>query len=78
MKLLRINQVVNLTRISKTTIYQYMSEGHFPQCIKVGTKATRWLEDDVVAWVEDKRKERLELHISNLNKSRYLISSIFK
>ncbi|HCM0781379.1 TPA: AlpA family phage regulatory protein [Vibrio parahaemolyticus] len=78
MKLLRINQVVNLTRISKTTIYQHMSEGHFPQCIKFGAKATRWLEDDVVAWVEAQRKERLELHISNLNKSRYLINSVFK
>ena len=55
-----------------------MSEGHFPQCIKVGAKATRWLEDDVVAWIEDKRKERLELHISNLKTSRYLVNTIFK
>lgn len=55
-----------------------MSEGHFPQCIKFGAKATRWLEDDVVAWVEAQRKERLELNISDLKTSYYLINTIFK
>jgi len=77
MKLLRIAQVAELTGLSKTTIYHYMSTGHFPQCIKVGLRASRWLESDVAAWVEAKRRERLELNIYNLETSYQVINEIF-
>ncbi|PMM58964.1 helix-turn-helix transcriptional regulator [Vibrio lentus] len=77
MKLLRIDQVAELTGLSKKTSYHYMSTGQFSQCIKVGLRVSRWLGSDVAARVEAKRREKLELNIYNLETSYQVINEIF-
>jgi prophage regulatory protein len=49
-KLIRMVQVVEQTGLSKTTIYELISEGEFPRQIKVG-RISLWDESDVQSWI---------------------------
>ena len=37
--------------ISRTTIYRLMRAGAFPEPIRIGPRAVRWREDDLVKWL---------------------------
>jgi prophage regulatory protein len=51
MKLLRTKQVVQLTGLSRMTIYRLEKSGAFPSRRQLGSNSVAWLEDDVAAWV---------------------------
>lgn len=51
MKLLRTKQVVQLTGLSRMTIYRLEKSGTFPARRQLGLNSVAWLEDDVAAWV---------------------------
>ena len=51
---LRINDVIKLTSISRSSIYRMMSEGDFPVQISVGTRQVRWSRQEVLDWCEEK------------------------
>ena len=48
-KLIKLPQVRELTRLSKTKIYAMMSSGDFPKQKKVG-RGSFWVESDVLEW----------------------------
>jgi prophage regulatory protein len=50
---LRITEVVGLTGKSDSSIYLAMSQGRFPQAIKLGTRCTRWSLREVEAWMAE-------------------------
>jgi prophage regulatory protein len=49
-RLLRLEDVKKLIGFSRSTIYNLISEGRFPDRIHVGPRAVRWREADIVAW----------------------------
>jgi prophage regulatory protein len=49
--LLRLNRVREITGLGTTYIYALMGEGHFPQPIRVGRRAVRWLQEEVHDWI---------------------------
>src|SRR4051794_28088822 len=51
MKLLRLQQVIEMTGLSRSTIYRYEGSAVFPKRRKTGPNTVRWLEDDVVRWM---------------------------
>lgn len=51
MRLLRTKQVVQLTGLSRMTIYRLEKSGTFPARRQLGQNSVAWLEDDVAAWV---------------------------
>ncbi|NVK57830.1 MAG: AlpA family transcriptional regulator [Alteromonadaceae bacterium] len=53
-KLLRIKDVVNLTGLSKSYIYQLTEQNKFPKQIRLidGGTSVAWLEREVQAWIE--------------------------
>ena len=58
-QLMRIKEVCDMLAISRATIYRWVDEGKFPQPIILGSEdkkrsASRWLLEDVVAWLKDK------------------------
>lgn len=53
-KLLRINEVVEQTRLSKSTIYQAMAKGKFPLPIKISVLNVAWLASDIDAYIADR------------------------
>ena len=47
MKVLRIASVVARTGLARPTIYKLMASGKFPRKIKLTTRASGWLADEV-------------------------------
>lgn len=53
-KILKLPKVIEITGLSKSTIYFLISQGEFPSQIKLSKRASGWLESDVNNWIESK------------------------
>ena len=53
---MRLPEVREMTGLSTSTIYRWMSEGTFPKQIQLGSRSVVWLESDVTQWMEDQIK----------------------
>lgn len=51
-KILRLLGVLDAIGVSKTTIYQWVSEGKFPAPVRLGARSVGWRQADVDAWLE--------------------------
>lgn len=49
-RLMNINEVVSRVGICKTTIYQMMSDGIFPLCVKPTPTMSRWRSKEIDNW----------------------------
>lgn len=54
-RILRLPQVRETTGLSRTTIYSQIKKGLFPAPVKLGERASGWLEGDICAWIESRR-----------------------
>ena len=48
--LIRISEVCLLVGVCRSTVYRWVSEGSFPQPVRIGERAVRWRIDDIKAW----------------------------
>ena len=66
-RLIRIRDVINLTSISKSYIYQLCSNNQFPQSIQLipGGTSVAWVESEVLSWIDERIQERNEEVKSN-------------
>ncbi|ENR6546211.1 AlpA family transcriptional regulator [Vibrio cholerae] len=53
-RLITLREVIELTSISRSSIYKYISENKFPQRISVGERSVRWVESEVQEWINSK------------------------
>ena len=49
--LLRRQEVEARCGIARSTIYRLMSEDRFPQPLRIGARAVRWSESEIVGWL---------------------------
>ena len=56
--LLVLRDVVALTRLSKPTIYKFISTGRFPRQIHLAPQRVVWLRSEVLAWIADQAAKR--------------------
>ena len=54
MRLLRIKEVMQVTGLSRMTIYRMERVGNFPRRRQLGAHSVAWLEGDVNIWVESR------------------------
>jgi prophage regulatory protein len=52
MKMLRLAEVIEMTGLSRSTIYRYEGQSEFPKRRRAGPNSVRWLEEDIVKWME--------------------------
>ena len=55
-KLLRITDVLEITSMSRSTLWRPVKTGQFPAPLKVGGpngRAVRWLRKDIEEWIAD-------------------------
>ncbi|MEM9130158.1 MAG: AlpA family phage regulatory protein [Pseudomonadota bacterium] len=66
-KILRRDAVEQLTGFFRSTVYSNMKEGSFPQSVRLGKRAIRWLESELHAWLTSRKRGPLLInqHISN-------------
>lgn len=51
-KIIRLPEVIDMTGLSRSTIYLRMSKGSFPLSISLGERAVGWLKIDVEKWLD--------------------------
>ena len=49
-KIYRLPEVMNMTGLSRSSIYLRVSTDEFPKPIKIGRRAIGWSEESIVAW----------------------------
>jgi prophage regulatory protein len=50
--LLRRPEVEARTGLSRSSIYEWMKRGEFPQPVRLGARIVAWRESDVAEWLE--------------------------
>jgi prophage regulatory protein len=58
--LIKLKDVQDRTGLSKTTIYAHAALGNFPKPVSFGQGLSRWVEDEIDAWVNDRIRARDE------------------
>jgi prophage regulatory protein len=59
MKFLRIGQVMQLTGLSRMTIYRLELAGEFPKRRQLSKNSVAWLDTDIAQWAESRPVSRL-------------------
>lgn len=57
-ELLRIEEVEELTRLKKSTIYKLMKEVSFPLPLKIGGRGVAWRREELMRWIEKLSAQR--------------------
>ncbi|BAK75431.1 phage transcriptional regulator, AlpA [Pseudogulbenkiania sp. NH8B] len=52
LRIIRLKEVMELTGLSKTTIYEQMRTGNFPAGRKIGTRAVGWPSTEIEQWLQ--------------------------
>jgi prophage regulatory protein len=50
-RILRLDQVQQVTGLGRSCIYQMQALNQFPQRIKIGVRAVGWIESEVQQWL---------------------------
>lgn len=53
-RILRLPEVIQATGYKRSSIYNFMAAGDFPQCRRIGPRAVGWDSIEVQAWVNSK------------------------
>lgn len=56
MQLIKLNQVMVKTTLSKSTIYRLVKTADFPKPKKLSLRAVAWLESEVDEWIEERSR----------------------
>ena len=60
-RIYRLHDVMNMTGLSRSSIYLRISTNEFPKPVKIGRRAVGWPEDSIIAWqakIMEARDER--------------------
>jgi prophage regulatory protein len=61
----RINELSDILSMGKSTIWNLMAEGKFPQSIKISHGVTVWKSEDILKWVDANQGEAPRSKITN-------------
>ena len=59
-RLLRLDEVLSYTGLSRSELYRKMQEGTFPGSVKVSKRAVRWRESEVERWIEERPRTDMQ------------------
>lgn len=57
-KLMRLKEVMEMTGLSRSYVYQLMAEEDFPQSVSLGARAVAWVESEVQNWILERIAQR--------------------
>jgi prophage regulatory protein len=66
LKIIGLEEVINITLFRKSSIYKLMDDGDFPKSFKVGCRKTGWLESDILVFVRALAQEKTQDEIKEL------------
>ncbi|WP_271465703.1 helix-turn-helix transcriptional regulator [Acidovorax sp. NCPPB 4044] len=50
-RLIRLPEVLRLTGMCRSAVYNQMARGQFPRSVKIGPRAASWSVKEVHAWI---------------------------
>jgi len=57
-RLIKLNEVKRKTGLSRSSVYRLAKTGEFPQPIKLGERASGWLESEINGWIDSRIEQR--------------------
>lgn len=57
-RILRRPEVQARVGLSRASLYRFLRVGGFPLPLRLGPQAVGWLEEEIDAWIEQRRQER--------------------
>ena len=51
-RFLRLPDVIAKTGLSRSTIYERMTDGTFPSAINLGGRSVAWIESEIDEWID--------------------------
>jgi prophage regulatory protein len=58
-KLIKLPQVMQITTLSRATVYRLIAKGEFPKQIKLSERASAWIEHEVLEWLDNRINNRV-------------------
>ncbi|WP_299791625.1 AlpA family transcriptional regulator [uncultured Shewanella sp.] len=58
MKILRLKEVITVTGLARSTIYEHIALKQFPKPLPLGARAVGWLDSEISLWIEQRIAER--------------------
>ena len=58
MKLVRVRDVMELTGISRTSLWRLIKSGDFPAPFRLGPRMNAWHEHEIYDWLNSRRKNQ--------------------
>jgi prophage regulatory protein len=55
---LRVSNVMRVTGLPKSTIYELAGRGEFPKPVRISRRLSGWLEAEIVAWQQSRIAQR--------------------
>jgi prophage regulatory protein len=52
--ILRIDQVKEITGLSSSSIYRFISKSTFPPQVRLGKRSTGWVKSEIEQWIKDR------------------------
>jgi prophage regulatory protein len=62
-RILRLPNVIDRTGLSRSTVYQRVSEGRFPKPVSLGARAVGWVESEIEEWIGKQIEESRTLRV---------------
>ena len=56
MKVLRLPEVLARVGLSKSTLWRLINAGQFPRPIRLGSRATGWIEEEIDEWIASRSR----------------------
>lgn len=53
-RFIRLNQVKQITGLSRSSIYQFIANGEFPSQVRIGTRAVAWIASEIQEWTNNR------------------------
>ena len=50
-RILRIEEVVQITSLSRSSLYQAIADGQFPPPVRVGAQRVGWRQAEIIEWI---------------------------
>lgn len=56
MRLIRLKEVLDKVKLSRSTVYERMSTRTFPRSVCLGPRVTCWVESEINDWIQSRRQ----------------------
>lgn len=53
-RLIRLKEVMAMTGLSRSYVYQLIGEGYLPQSISLGARAVAWVHSELQQWIDSR------------------------